>query len=124
MKTPPILPSCTACGACCFSESERHARVSGDDHERLGDDAERLVVFLGNRAFMRIVRDGGVGRCAALVVDASGTFTCSVYDRRPDVCRELERGSPSCEGERHAKVSRPARLLAMLRTPERDRDDA
>ena len=45
---------CTRCGACCFSGSPRHARVTGDDHERLGDDAERLVAWIGNLAFMRI----------------------------------------------------------------------
>lgn len=101
------------CGACCFSESPRHARVTGDDYERLGDDAERLVVFLGNQAFMRI--DGGC--CAALRVDVRGTFTCSVYERRPRVCRELERGSPACLGELATKAERPANALRQLRLP-------
>jgi Fe-S-cluster containining protein len=113
---------CTRCGACCFSESDRHARVTGDDYERLGDDAARLVVFLGNQAFMRLVRmddvAGGtarVGHCAALVVDPSaGTFLCSVYDRRPDVCRDLDRGSPACAGERFVKGDRPERLVQLI----------
>ena len=42
-----------AAAACCFSESPRHARVTGDDHARLGDDAESLVTWIGNAAFMR-----------------------------------------------------------------------
>lgn len=114
-----MLEDCIRCGACCFSESPRHARVTGDDYERLGDDAARLVIFLENRAFMRIDHDGArspVGRCAALVVDArSGTFLCSVYDRRPDICRTLERGSAECYGERTVKEKRPRRALAVLR---------
>jgi Fe-S-cluster containining protein len=113
-----VLEDCVRCGACCFSESDRHARVTGDDYERLGDAAAELVVFIGNQAFMRIERTGPAGRCAALVVDASsGTFLCSVYDRRPQVCRDLERGSPACEGERFAKGDRPKRTLAVLARP-------
>ncbi len=103
------------CGACCFSESPRHAQVTGDDHERLGDDAERLVAFIGNQAFMKLAGEEGARRCAALVVDAAaGTFACSVYERRPQVCRDLERGSGACEGERHAKLARTKRALALL----------
>jgi len=108
---------CMRCGACCFSQSPRHARVTGDDHERLGDDAERLVAWEGNRAFMRLEPAGdGLYRCAALTIDpAQGTFACSVYDRRPDVCRDLEHGSAACAGELHAKADRPRRALAVLR---------
>lgn len=110
---------CTRCGSCCFSESPRHARVTGDDHERLGEDAERLVVFLGNQAFMRLTSDGGSSRCAALVLDPdAGRFLCSVYERRPQVCRDLERGSPACLGELESKRDRPRRALALLTPPE------
>lgn len=42
------------------------------------------------------------GHCAALQV-AGGQFVCSVYSARPDVCRELERGSPECREERVLK---------------------
>ena len=58
---------CMRCGACCFSESPRHARVTGDDHGRLGDDAERFVEWIGNEAFMRIERvTGDMHKCIAL----------------------------------------------------------
>lgn len=110
---------CIRCGACCFSESPRHARVSGDDYERLGDDAERLVSFIGNQAFMRIEHDGAeppVGRCAALLLDATtGTYLCSVYERRPEVCRALDRGSPACAAEHASKRPRARRALELLR---------
>ena len=113
---------CTRCAACCFSESDRYARVTGDDHARLGDDAERLVTWLGNTAFMRLERVGegadALRRCAALTIHPEhGTFACSIYARRPQVCRELERGSGPCRGELAGKADRPARaLLITLRS--------
>ena len=62
--------------------------------------------FVGNRCFMRMSE----GHCIALRREASGLQLCSVYERRPRICRELERGSPACAAER-------------LRKPVTDRDD-
>jgi hypothetical protein len=50
------------------------------------------------------------GRCVALRVGPRD-FGCSVYHRRPAVCRELERGTPACREERTLKRSMAARLL-------------
>jgi Fe-S-cluster containining protein len=108
------------CAACCFSDSPRHARVTGDDHERLGEAAESLVEWIGNAAFMRIERvhaTGDLHKCIALAIDpAAGTFGCSIYETRPQVCRDLERGSPGCHGELAAKADRPKRALVVLAT--------
>jgi Fe-S-cluster containining protein len=108
LDTTP-LPECLRCGACCFSTLERYAPVTGDDYSRLGDHAEENVRFIGNRAFMRLVD----GHCRALRVDGAGQFACSVYEQRPEICRELQRGSPACAGERALKGDRP---LTALRT--------
>jgi hypothetical protein len=43
------------------------------------------------------------GRCAALVIEG-GRFACSIYAKRPQACRDLDRGSPSCEAERWDKL--------------------
>lgn len=97
---------CTRCGTCCFSESERHVQVSGDDYERLSegaDDAEDWVHWIGNQAFLKIT--GSPGRCSALQV-ADGRYLCAIYERRPEICRTLERGSPACAGERALKELR------------------
>ncbi|MFT3783422.1 MAG: YkgJ family cysteine cluster protein [Nibricoccus sp.] len=98
--------SCLECGVCCHSQLETYVRVSGSDWARLGDEAERTAHFIGNRAFMRMTE----GHCSALVVrdGANGTreFFCSIYDRRPAICRELQRGSPQCEAERALKSDR------------------
>ena len=77
-------------------------RVTGADWTRLGDVAERLAHFIGrgNEAFMKMTD----GHCAALAIrpDASGEieYFCTIYERRPQICRDLARGSPECEGER------------------------
>ena len=99
---------CLACGTCCFSTLDTYVRVTGDDHARLGEAADRLVVFSGNRAYMRM--EGG--RCAALAVEGE-RFVCTVYEARPETCRDLARGSPECLGEIATKGDRP--LLALRR---------
>jgi uncharacterized protein len=79
-------------------------RVSGDDYARLGARADSLVWFDENRAYMRMSE----GHCSALVIDAgSGQFVCSVYATRPQLCRDLARGSGACLAERDAKADRP-----------------
>jgi uncharacterized protein len=113
------LPACLACGVCCFSRMQTYVRVTGDDYERLGERAEELVWFEGNRAYMTMIE----GRCAALRIDErAARFVCTVYDERPATCRDLGRGSPQCLGERADKAERPRqakeRLLALYRRPD------
>ncbi|MFO0650756.1 MAG: YkgJ family cysteine cluster protein [Polyangiales bacterium] len=105
------LPHCLACGACCFSTLPEAVRVTGDDHARLGDDAERYATFIGHRCYMRIED----GHCAALEVTPEGAFACRVYERRPEVCRAVERASPACNAERWEKLDRTVVALARVR---------
>lgn len=106
------VPECTRCGACCFSQAPDYLRVFGNDYERLGDDAARLTHFIENRAFLRLED----GRCAALTFDVpTEQFLCSVYERRPDVCRALERGSGHCAAERAEKAERPLAVIRRAR---------
>lgn len=101
-------PQCLACGTCCFSLLESYVRVSGDDYERLGDRATELVWFDGIRAHMRMRQ----GHCTALLVDGKNRqYLCSVYETRPQVCRDLARGSSACLAERIAKSDRPLLTL-------------
>jgi len=51
------------------------------------------------------------GHCAALAVrEGSGRreYYCTIYEQRPQVCRDLARGSPQCEAELEQKAARPA----------------
>src|ERR1700722_16345677 len=104
------VPECLACGACCFSRLETYVSVTGDDHARFAERADELVRFDGNRAYMRMVD----GHCAALRVEkGSGQLVCGAYETRPQVCRDLARGSGACRGEIASKSDRP--LLALAR---------
>jgi Fe-S-cluster containining protein len=98
-----LSDDCRRCGACCFSAAEQFVRVTGDDWARLGPDAEKLAHFIGHRAYLRMEH----GHCAALQprCDANGApdYFCMIYERRPQICRDLARGSPECEGERALK---------------------
>ena len=60
--------------------------VTGDDYARLGADSERWVTWQNNRAFMHM--QGGQPH-----------FACQIYERRPQTCRDLARGSPQCEAD-------------------------
>ncbi len=99
---PP--PACLQCGTCCYSHLETYVQVTGADWLRLGGHADRVAHFIGHRAYMRM----SDGHCAALQPDtANGTYRCSVYDVRPQTCRDLERGSPACLAEWTLKGERP-----------------
>jgi uncharacterized protein len=111
--TEAAVPACLACGVCCFSKLETYLRVSGSDYARLGERAEELTVFVGNRCYMRLDH----GHCAALVIDVeSRRFVCGAYESRPATCRDLQRGSPACRGEIHVKGGRPSLLLRVRRS--------
>ena len=89
--------------------------MTGDDHARLGEDAEHLVEWIGNLAFMRLAPIGSLHKCIALTIDPElGTFACSIYETRPQVCRDLARGEGACLGELATKGDRPKRALAVL----------
>lgn len=98
--------ACLGCGVCCFSRLDTYVRVSGEDWARLGEDADRVAHFLGNRAYLRMID----GRCAALEIrvtpNGSREHFCTIYERRPQICRDLARGSPQCEAERERKAGR------------------
>lgn len=110
------VPECLDCGTCCFSELPEYVRVWGCDHERMGDLADELTHFIGNRCYMRLVD----GHCAALSIEPeTGRFVCSIYDVRPDACRALGRGSAACRAEIHEKGERPRIALERLRRSSR-----
>jgi len=80
--------------------------VTGDDWSRLGAKAERFAHFIGHRAYMKMEH----GHCAALLVQIlpSGerVYWCRLYQQRPQICRDLGRGSPECEAERALKSAK------------------
>jgi len=103
-----IPENCLHCGVCCFAKSGTYVRVSEADWARLGPDADRVARHVGRQAFMRMED----GHCAALHVttrrSAPPVFFCTLYDRRPQVCRHLARGSAACQTELRNKAARVA----------------
>lgn len=103
-------PGCLACGTCCFSNLLDYVRVTGSDHARMDDRADELVHFTGNRAYLNMID----GHCGALRIDVvTRELVCMAYAIRPDVCRDLTRGEPTCLGEIAEKSERP--LIALGR---------
>ncbi len=107
-RTVNTPTDCLRCGVCCFSQLDTFVRVTGADWDRLGPEAAMVAHFIGHRAYMKMTD----AHCAALAPrrtpEGETEFFCTVYDRRPQVCRELARGSPECEGELATKAERAA----------------
>lgn len=111
-NTSVEVPGCPACGACCFSSLKTYIRVTGDDHALIGDLADTFTHFIENRCYMLIAD----GHCAALSIDTrTSQFVCTIYELRPSICRDLERGSPQCLFEHSTKADRSATALRNLR---------
>ena len=91
------LPPCTSCGKCCHLLVE--LAPSGDDVP------EEFVV---EHAGVRCMNQHGNGACVAL---DPATQLCTIYERRPQVCRDFSRGSALC---RRAVAGRPGLLAPVL----------
>ena len=77
----PDLPPCAGCGRCCHLVVELRA----------GDVvAEHLVV---EHDGVRCMDQRGNGACVAL--DAA-TMLCTIYETRPQTCRDFTRGESIC----------------------------
>ena len=115
----PDRPECLSCGTCCFSTLERYVPVSGDDYARLAGDAERLVLWVENRAYLRIEE----GHCAALAIDpTTARFVCTVYASGGPRCVAASSEAPrSVRGESSAKRDRPLLALGKRRLGARMR---
>jgi Fe-S-cluster containining protein len=92
--------SCTRCDACCC---RLEVMLMGDD-----DVPARLTAEdEWGGTVMRRLDDGW---CVAL---DRNTMLCTIYERRPDVCREFAMGGNTCAEERREHVARwPARASA------------
>lgn len=89
-KEELTIPECQSCGACCHASYRYYVQVTNDDRKKLAD--ENLIEKCGVIDFMKM-KDG---HCIALKKDGN-RFTCSVYENRPQVCRDFERGSIACK---------------------------
>jgi Fe-S-cluster containining protein len=89
-----IVPAdCGTCGACCYSDSASYVPLSPGDLQRLQDASELLALtFVENsQTYMRMLE----GMCVALQQD-KGRKHCTIYSRRPEICREFAQASTEC----------------------------
>lgn len=104
-----IPENCLNCGVCCFSKSGTYVQVSEKDYLRLGEDAHDWARTVGGRHYMRMEE----GHCLALQVSKRRgelpVYFCAIYERRPQVCRDLARGKHACKVELQAKAAMVAR---------------
>jgi hypothetical protein len=86
-----VPADCEACGACCAFESATFVPLSVEDLERLAQAGEALAHTESGQAYMRM--DDGF--CAALERFPGGA-RCTIYEQRPELCREFRQGSSEC----------------------------
>lgn len=104
-KEDEPIPDCRTCGACCYGD-EMWIHVMERDDARLGDDAVRHLTVLtrhGRGYVARSMKMEG-GRCVAYRDRlADGGCGCSIYETRPDICREFDAGTPDCHAARRRR---------------------
>jgi Fe-S-cluster containining protein len=77
------LPPCAGCGQCC------HLVVELSPHDDVPSD------LVTEHDGIRCMDQHGNGACIAL---DPATRLCTIYARRPQVCRDFQRGSALCHG--------------------------
>lgn len=80
---PDDLPACAGCGLCCHLVVEL----------KPGDDIPDELVAL--REGIRCMDQHADGACVAL---DPATRLCTIYETRPQTCRDFARGSALCRG--------------------------
>ena len=104
-RSEPSTVDCRTCGACCYGD-EMWIHVMASDDDRLGGEGTRHLTVLtqhGRGYFARSMKMLG-GRCIAFRDRlADGGCGCSIYETRPDICREFQAGSPDCLAARRRR---------------------
>ena len=89
MSTGDRELDCQACAACCRGA---FAQVTISPQEPIISLRPELVRY--RDGFFELARTDD--HCAALASDDEMAFTCSVYEQRPESCRNFETGSERC----------------------------
>jgi len=85
-------PRCVGCGACC-----RGWLVQVDDPGQYVTPLKLTQVRPDGERYMSM--DEATGACVALDTDRN---VCTIYENRPQVCRDFERLSRECWNKLHA----------------------
>ena len=95
---PVKTPSCLQCGKCCFVDLTAYAQQSDYDRWKAQDRQDilnviehRHLVWSGDRLIS--AETGNAPRECPFLFSDEGKCKCSIYETRPQVCREYEPGS-------------------------------
>lgn len=105
---------CTKCGACCIEAG--HVRVRDEEAYVPRKFVERVDPYYVGRCegFTHdtcVLKKYLGGRCKALDGVVGVSCSCTIYYRRPAVCREFLPGTPGCTEARaraERKIANPA----------------
>lgn len=86
------IPDCINCGACCAKEP-CWVEVSKEDFEYL---ANPELTTVGDIFPWSMKTKGEQHQCIALHGNIGGYVFCSIYEKRPTICRTVQRGSEIC----------------------------
>jgi Fe-S-cluster containining protein len=110
---------CQECGACCGPESYNEGWAGAltiDDMDRLGKRIVRLHVLKdtdGERLIKTHWTDNGQV-CVLLKGQVGQNVTCSIYDKRPQACRDYAAGDERCLSARlRAGIPTPGPVVAQ-----------
>ena len=104
---------CRSCGACCAEAGTVVVRPEDKQVPRyLTRSVRRRIGFASYEADEGVRQMNALvgGRCQALRGEIGTDCKCSIYDRRPAVCREFEPGSDGCLAARERMVWKLSRL--------------
>ena len=95
---PVKTTSCLQCGKCCFVDLTAYAQQSDYDRWKAQDRQDilnviehRHLVWSGDRLIS--AETGNAPRECPFLFSDEGKWKCSIYETRPQVCREYEPGS-------------------------------
>jgi len=95
----PDGADCVACGRCCHHGPSTVHLLEADEARLVGDGGGELLAeytYVSPKPpYFRFVKNDGA-RCGALDTRVAGAYPCRIYERRPEDCRIVQPGSPSC----------------------------
>lgn len=111
----PTDADCSRCGACCaeagfvaVTPTDTTPRALTQTTKGLNHLSQETRSQLGRRCMKRHLG----GRCVALEGVIGEKVACSIYEKRPAVCRRFEAGSPGCLDARDRMRSKIASKFA------------
>lgn len=96
---------CVACGRCCYYNKPNYALLYPEDIVAFGPArlAKHTTKSTLSGESLRAGEDGSEiymrmenGHCCALNVTPGVSYTCSIYEDRPLLCRMFEPGNADC----------------------------